>query len=127
HRSRPAADAHVCGRTPGWPACAPRPPGGRAMTSRLFAGALLLAAGVSVSAADSTPSFSKDVAPILYQHCVECHRAGEAAPMSLTTYQEARPWAKAIKQAVLQHVMPPWRADPRYGAFSNQRGLAERE
>ena len=46
------------------------------------------------------PTFTKDVAPILFNRCVECHRAGEVAPMSLTNYKEVRPWAKAIKERV---------------------------
>jgi hypothetical protein len=96
------------------------------MILRISLSAMFLGAGLS--AADSaTPTFSKDVAPILYQRCVECHRAGEAAPMALTSYQEARPWAKAIKQAVLQHAMPPWLADPHYGSFLNDRTMPERD
>src|SRR5580700_3363355 len=90
--------------------------------------ALLLGAGLAAAPAGSgTPTWSNDVASILNRRCVECHRAGEAAPMAFTSYQEARPWAKAIKQAVLQHVMPPWLADPHYGAFSNDRTLAEQD
>ena len=46
-----------------------------------------------------------------------CHRPGEAAPFSLLTYEQARPWAKAIKEAVLQKKMPPWFADPQFGKF----------
>src|SRR5688500_8901185 len=46
------------------------------------------------------PTFSKDVAPVLYKHCTTCHRPGEVAPMSLLTYQEARPWARAIRDNV---------------------------
>ena len=78
----------------------------------------LWAAGLP--AADiSTPktTFTKDVAPILYKRCAECHRPSEVAPMSLLTYKEARPWAKAIKEKVLERAMPPWLADPRYGHF----------
>ena len=97
------------------------------MISRLFTTALLAGAVLSAAPAGSVPTFSKDVAPVLYTHCVECHRAGEAAPMALTSYQEARPWAKAIKAAVLQHVMPPWLADPHYGAFKNERKLSPQE
>ena len=63
--------------------------------------------------------------PILYSQCVECHRQGEAAPMAFTSYAEVRPWAKAIKQAVLTRKMPPWLADPHYGAFRNDRRLPE--
>src|ERR1700674_3720441 len=71
------------------------------------------------------PTFTKDVAPILQQNCQACHRPGEAAPFSLLTYQEARPWAKAIKAAVLQKKMPPWFADPRFGKFSNDASLSQ--
>jgi len=93
------------------------------MTLRLSAAALLLTASISATAA--VPTFSKDVAPILFNRCAECHRSGEAAPMALTSYQEARPWAKAIKQAVLARKMPPWLADPHYGAFGNERRLSD--
>jgi hypothetical protein len=79
------------------------------------------------SGATSAPTFSRDVAPILYNHCVECHRQGEAAPMAFTSYAEIRPWAKAIKQAVLSRKMPPWLADPHFGAFRNDRRLSEDE
>ena len=59
------------------------------------------------------PTFSKDVAPILYSNCVVCHRPGEVAPMSLITYQNVRPWARAIKNKVVAHEMPPWGAGAR--------------
>ena len=65
-----------------------------------------------------TPTFFKNVAPILEQHCQTCHRPGEVAPMPLLTYTDARPWAKTIKTAVLSHKMPPWYADPHFGKFS---------
>ncbi len=85
----------------------------------------LVAAGANTSA--QRPSFTKNVAPILYKRCVECHRPGESAPMSLLTYEQARPWAKAIRQAVLTRSMPPWLADPRYGHFANERRLTQAE
>ena len=78
-------------------------------------------------AAGQSPTFYRDVAPVLEKHCQECHRPGEAAPMSLLTYSEARPWAKAIKQAVLSHKMPPWYADPHFGKWSNDRSLSQAE
>jgi len=94
------------------------------MMLRISVSALLLGAALTAAPAGSgTPTYSKEVAAILYRRCVECHRAGEPAPMPLTTYQEARPWAKAIKQAVLQHVMPPWMADSHYGTFGNDRSV----
>ncbi len=70
-------------------------------------------------------TFDKDVLPILQKNCQECHRPGEVAPMSLLTYNDARPWAKSMKAAVSIRKMPPWFADPRYGHFTNQRTLSE--
>jgi hypothetical protein len=82
---------------------------------------------VVASAATGPVTFSKDVAPILQKNCQGCHRPGEAAPMSLETYQQARPWAKAMKQAVLARKMPPWFADPQFGHFRNDRSLAQKD
>src|SRR5262245_39441039 len=73
------------------------------------------------------PTFNKDIAPILYKNCAGCHRPGEIAPMSLLDYSSARPWAKAIRQAVLSRQMPPWFADPRYGVFANDTRLSDQE
>ena len=80
---------------------------------------------LAASGADIT--FSRDVAPILYQHCVSCHHPNDIAPMSLLTYRDARPWAAAIKQAVLTGKMPPWKADPHYGEWSNDARLSQAE
>ena len=85
---------------------------------------LILAA---IAAAAPVPTFSKDIAPILQHNCQGCHRPGEAAPMSLLTYQQARPWAKAMKEAVLLKKMPPWPADPQVGHFSNDRSLPSKD
>src|SRR5499433_4244228 len=60
-------------------------------------------------------TFTKDVAPIFYRSCVRCHRPDEIAPMSLLTYNEARPWARAIKERVLKREMPPWFLDKTIG------------
>ena len=81
------------------------------------------AAGVEVD----TPTFTEDVAPILYENCVTCHRAGEVAPMSLITYQETRPWVRSIKNKVMSGEMPPWHADPSVGRFLNERRLTDAE
>jgi hypothetical protein len=86
---------------------------------------LTVLASAETKAAPRT--FAKDVAPILQARCQTCHRPGEAAPMSLLTYQEARPWAKAIKEAVLLKRMPPWFADSKVGHFQNDRSLSEAE
>lgn len=72
-------------------------------------------------------TFSHDVAPILYKHCVSCHHPNDIAPMSLLTYKDARPWAAAIKQAVVTGKMPPWKADPKYGHWSNDARLSDGE
>jgi hypothetical protein len=72
-------------------------------------------------------TYTRDVAPILEKNCQGCHRPGEAAPFSLLTYQQARPWAKAMKEAVRLKKMPPWFADPHYGKFSNDRSLAPKD
>jgi hypothetical protein len=69
--------------------------------------------------------FNKDVLPILQKNCQTCHRPGEVAPMSFLTYESTRPWARAIKEAVLSKKMPPWFADPHYGDFRNQPTLTE--
>ena len=87
---------------------------------------LCAAAGAQTKTAPRT-TFTKDVAPILQARCQSCHRPGEAAPMSLLTYKETRPWAKAIKEAVLTKKMPPWFADPSAGHFRNDRSLTADE
>src|SRR5262245_36506527 len=75
----------------------------------------------------STVTFTKDIAPIIFKNCAECHRTGEIAPMSLMSYQEARPWAKAIRERVLDRSMPPWSADPNHGQWSNDPRLSQKE
>src|SRR5262245_21259501 len=70
-------------------------------------------------------TFNKDVLPILQKNCQSCHRPGEIAPMSFLTYKDTRPWAKAIKAAVVSRQMPPWFADPAYGHFANDRTLSD--
>jgi|1185.fasta_scaffold05571_2 hypothetical protein len=73
------------------------------------------------------PTFYKDVLPILQEHCQTCHRKGEIAPMPLETYEQARPWAKAMSHAVEMRMMPPWFADPRYGHFANDISLNDQQ
>lgn len=75
----------------------------------------------------ATPTFAKDVAPILYKNCATCHRAGDIAPMSLLRYEEARPWARAIREQVITGQMPPWHATEPQGTFLNDRRLSHEE
>src|SRR5262252_8676723 len=99
------------------------------MRSAIVLGTLVAAAltiGRPAQAADAgAPTFAKDVAPILYKSCVECHRPTMFAPMSLVTYDEARPWARSIKQRVSARTMPPWGADSPHGLFKNDPRLTD--
>lgn len=78
---------------------------------------------VAAEHAAEAPTFNDDIAVILYDNCTSCHRAGQMAPMALTSYRDARPWARAIKGKVMAREMPPWYADPRYGRFRNEMTL----
>src|ERR1700731_3615895 len=89
----------------------------------LFIARVALAA--EPNSGSATVTFSKDILPILQQNCQECHRPNNIAPMSFLTYESTRPWAKAIKAAVVTRKMPPWFADPKYGHFSNDRSLKQ--
>jgi hypothetical protein len=85
---------------------------------------------VCVAGAATNPpqvTFYKDVLPVVQKNCQNCHRPGEAAPFSMLSYKETRPWAASIKQAVLTKKMPPWFADPHYGHFSNDPSLSRAE
>ncbi len=97
-------------------------------------GAILVLAVVGLASADDVGApakitYAKDVAPILNEHCVQCHRQGEVAPMSLRTYAEVRPWTKSIAKRVVQEKsMPPWHADPQIGiAYKNDARLSDAE
>jgi hypothetical protein len=98
------------------------------MPARTFFWAIPFAfAGSLLGGTTQTPTFTKDVAPILQKNCQVCHRPGEAGPFSMLTYQQTRPWAAAIKQAVKTKKMPPWFADPHYGKFTNSTALTDSE
>lgn len=77
--------------------------------------------------AASVPQFHKDIVPILQARCQSCHRPGEAAPVSMLTYKDTRPWAKAMKAAVVARKMPPWFADAKPGHFRNDATLPQQE
>jgi hypothetical protein len=80
-----------------------------------LAALVMSAEPAAAGAAPAAPTFTKDVAPILMRSCVGCHRPGQVAPMSLLTYDEARPWARSIKNRVSKREMPPWNLDPTVG------------
>jgi hypothetical protein len=71
-------------------------------------------------------TFSKEISRLIYKRCATCHHEGGAA-FSLVTYDEARPWAKAIKEEVLERRMPPWEAVKGFGEFRDDRGLTQEE
>src|SRR5437879_6580116 len=102
---------------------------GGSMNQRLWpAGMLLAAHAFAANTLMAEPvTFNKDVLPILQQNCQTCHRPGNIAPMSFLTYETTRPWAKAMKAAVVTRKMPPWFADPQYGHFSNDPSLKQND
>src|SRR5437667_12897717 len=86
--------------------------------------AVLIAVVISeVTCGAATPTFNKDIAPILYQNCAICHRPGEVAPFSLLTYQDAAKRARLIATVTERRYMPPWKAEPGYGTFANELRL----
>src|SRR5579859_4434460 len=88
--------------------------------------AILLTSPVLFGADETSPvTYQKDVLPILQRNCQSCHRPGNIAPMSFLTYESTRPWAKAMKSAVVTRKMPPWFADANYSHFSNDRSLKQ--
>jgi mono/diheme cytochrome c family protein len=102
-------------------------------TFGLFLTTALVTLGVFavLSAKDVTsaasPTFAKDVAPIIQKNCQVCHRPGEVAPMSFMNYKEVRPWARSIREKVVMREMPPWFADPKHGEFLNDCRLSQKE
>src|ERR1700755_1429798 len=96
-------------------------------TLSVMCGALLVSAATAgaQTAPANAPTFTKDIAPIFQEKCEACHRPDSIAPMSLVTYAEARPWAKAIKARVGDRTMPPWAIDHSIGvqSFKNDRSL----
>jgi peroxiredoxin len=76
---------------------------------------------------DATVTYSKHIAPIFQNRCVQCHREGEIAPFAMTNYQESVGWAEMIAEVVSENRMPPWSADPKYGHFANNTSLSKEE
>ncbi len=97
---------------------------------RLFCVVVIFEAALAAADSNSrTVTFAKDIAPIFQDKCEVCHRAGSMAPMSLVTYQETRPWVKAIRERVITRNMPPWHLDKTVGIqhFANDRSLSEEQ
>jgi hypothetical protein len=84
-------------------------------------------ASAATSKSSTQVTFTKDVAPIFFKSCAECHRPGETAPFSVLSYKDVRPWAKSIREKVANKEMPPWHADAPHGEFKNDRRLTQKE
>src|SRR3954447_16838861 len=107
----------------------PRLPGLRIAQTFMATLAGIVAMSAMSMAADPTArpvTFTRDVAPILQEKCQQCHQPNSIAPMSLITYDDARPWAKSMKQRVITRQMPPWHIDPSVGVheFKNDISLS---
>src|SRR5262245_58618918 len=100
-----------------------------AVGAALAIAGVLAMTGPAVSQQTASVTFTKDVAPIFQEKCQSCHRPGYIAPMSLVSYEEARPWAKAIKERVITRQMPPWHLDKTVGIqkFANDRSLTDEQ
>ncbi len=98
------------------------------MAAGVCVAALLLGTvAAGAEAAEGVPTFTADVAPILYENCVACHRPNHLAPMSLISYDDVRPWARAVKSKVVSREMPPWGADSSVRAYRNDASLSQDE
>ena len=83
----------------------------------------------AIMAQSSEVTFHKDIEPILQRSCQGCHRPGQMWPMSLVTYEDVRPWARAVREKVVERVMPPWHLDKTVGIrqFENDTSLSDAE
>jgi len=97
---------------------------GLALIAIVAAGLFALPASFASGPAKNV-TFNREVAPILYKSCAECHRPGEAAPFSVLSYKDVRPWARSIKEKVVSRQMPPWHADPHIGKWANDPRLTQ--
>src|SRR5688500_7798875 len=89
--------------------------------------ALGVGAGCAAPDADSSrsPTFAREIAPIVYERCATCHRPGEAGPFSLLTYDDVRKRARQISEVVTRRYMPPWMPEPGHGEFADDRRLTD--
>jgi hypothetical protein len=101
----------------------------RVFIAVLFVGGVLVTGEANAQPGAASPTFSKDIAPILQAKCQECHQPNSIAPMSLVTFADARPWARSIKQRVATRQMPPWHIDQSVGVqkFKNDMSLSQKQ
>ena len=102
--------------------------GGVLLTALALGVATLPAAGPdAATTVPANPTFAKDVLPIFQKSCQQCHRPGQMAPFSLLTYEDARPWARSIKQKVESRYMPPWHLDKTIGEYDPDPSLSDEQ
>ncbi len=82
---------------------------------------------VKAPATSNVITYSRDIAPIFRDACVQCHRAGEIGPFPMTDYAEISGWAEMIAEVISEKRMPPWHANPEYGSFSNDCSLSDQQ
>ena len=102
------------------------------MTARIRSYAILIAAGAFVAStkpasAQTTPTFNREVVRIFQANCQVCHHSGDVGGFSLMTYASARPWARSIKDQVLQKTMPPWKPTQGADVFQGARALSQHD
>jgi hypothetical protein len=90
-------------------------------------GVLVVDGYIQTGSGRAVSTFSKDVAPILFQRCASCHRPNDVAPFSVLSYATVRPWARSIREKVIAREMPPWYPDQRFGEFTNDARLTKSE
>lgn len=78
-------------------------------------------------APEATPEYAADIAPVIARKCTPCHNEDGIGPFALTSHEDVRKWRRMIKEVVLTKRMPPWHADPHYGAFANDNALTSKE
>jgi hypothetical protein len=83
--------------------------------------------GIKADDSKSSVTYTRDIAPVLFAHCAECHHPGEVAPFSLLSYQDAAKRAQGLARVTGRRLMPPWKADIHYGNFLDERRLTERQ
>src|SRR5262245_1020440 len=92
-----------------------------------MSGLLSLVAVATIAAAPTPVTYSKQIAPLLWENCAGCHRPGEVGPFSLLTYQDAAKRAEFLASITAERRMPPWKAEPNFGKFHDERRLSEEE
>src|SRR5437899_1478284 len=97
------------------------------MRFKALAAAIIVSVFGTPAHAEAPVTFNNQVVRIFQQHCQTCHRPGNIAPFSLLTYADTRPWARAIRDAVLLKKMPPWKPVGSHGVFEGERSLTEQE